>query len=561
MKIFDMHIHALNTKPNPEYLIRKLDDAGVYGACVFSNWPKRANAALGTSFEERLEEVLNWTNGYEERLFPVLWIHPYEDNVIENIHKAVEKGVVAFKIICTDFYVYEEECLAVLKEIAALNKPVIFHTGILWDGQVSSNYNRPINWESLLTIKGLRFSMGHCSWPWIDECIALYGKFLNALRYNGNNNAEMFFDITPGTPEIYREELLTKLFTIGYDVSNNVMFGTDASAHEYSDTWAKNWINIDRKIMDNLGVSKENREKLYYENLLRFLGKINKEISIATPTTDNSNAWDCKSKNATEIIEKWYKKLNFPKYFDDEFYNALSTIPVSDAITIENYDLNCKDGKRNLLSYLFMCEDLAKKYEEKGIDETVLLDTLSDLVIWTKTWSEIKGELYLGEIEWLSRHLSMQLFKLGRLQFCFGKAEHDHSGTNVKKGDNIIEIHIPATSSLDVDDCKKSIDNSKEFFAKYYPEFAYDSYTCHSWLLDTSLIEILKPDSNIISFQNLFKIIQKEESYSILCYVFKRNTTLLNLNNLKPYNSFSEKVIERIKNGGKFFVSYGFLNK
>ena len=51
MKIFDMHIHALNTNPNPEYLIRKLDDAGVYGACVFSNWPKRANAALGTSFE------------------------------------------------------------------------------------------------------------------------------------------------------------------------------------------------------------------------------------------------------------------------------------------------------------------------------------------------------------------------------------------------------------------------------------------------------------------------------------------------------------------------------
>lgn len=28
----------------------------------------------------------------------------------------------------------------------------------------------------------------------------------------------MFLDLTPGTPEIYRRDLLTKLFTIGYDV-------------------------------------------------------------------------------------------------------------------------------------------------------------------------------------------------------------------------------------------------------------------------------------------------------------------------------------------------------
>ena len=99
MKIIDMHIHALNTKPNPEYLIQKLDASGIYGACVFSNWPKKANEKLGTSFNERLEEILSWTKGFEDRLFPVLWIHPYEDNIIDNIHKAADAGVVAFKII------------------------------------------------------------------------------------------------------------------------------------------------------------------------------------------------------------------------------------------------------------------------------------------------------------------------------------------------------------------------------------------------------------------------------------------------------------------------------
>lgn len=561
MKIIDMHIHALNTKPNPEYLIQKLDASGIYGACVFSNWPHRANSKLGTSFEERLEEVLNWTKGYEERLFPVLWIHPYEDNIIDNIHKAADAGVVAFKIICTDFYVYEEQCITVLKEIASLNKPVIFHTGILWDGQVSSNYNRPINWEALLSIKGLRFSMGHCSWPWVDECIALYGKFLNALRYNGNNNAEMFFDITPGTPEIYREELLTKLYTIGYDVSNNIMFGTDASAHEYSVDWANKWLDIDRKIFEKLGVSKENQEKLYYSNLMRFLGKSNEKVIVNTPTTDNSNAWSCKNPDTIAIIEKWYKKLGFPSEFDKEFYEALNEIPISDAIDIQNYDLSCKDGKRNLLSFLFMCEALSVRYKEKGIDEKILLDTLSDLVIWTKVWSEIKGELYLGEIEWLSRHLSMKLFKLGRLQFCFGKAEMDHDDSITKLGDNIIEIHIPSSDSLNNDLCKKSIKKAKEFFSEYYPDYCFNSFTCHSWILDSTLCDILPSDSNIIKFQNMFKILKKRRSFSILQYVFKRNTTVLNFSSFVPTNDFTKKVYDRLKNGEEFFVSYGYFNK
>jgi len=190
MKKFNMHIHAMNTKPVPENLLTNMEKAGIYGGCIFSNWPSRSNQKVGTSFEERLAEVLAWTKQYEDRLFPVMWIHPYEENIIENIQKAVTSGIAAFKIICTDFYVYDKKCMKVLTEIAAFNKPVFFHSGILWNGGVSSQYNRPLNWEALLDIPNLRFSMGHCSWPWHDECIALYGKFLNAFSY-GVDSAEI----------------------------------------------------------------------------------------------------------------------------------------------------------------------------------------------------------------------------------------------------------------------------------------------------------------------------------------------------------------------------------
>lgn len=296
MKIFDMHIHANNTKPDPEALLNNMQKAGVWGGCIFSNRPElqgdRDGTAYvyGTSFEDRLKEVMDWTEGYEDRLFPVLWIHPDEENITDNIHKAVDAGIVGFKMICNDYYVYEEKSMKILKEIARLQKPVFFHSGILWGGEVdSSKYNRPLNWEAIMGIEGLKFSMGHCSWPWIDECIAMYGKFLNSLTYR--NTAEMFFDITPGTPKIYREELLTKLYTVGYDVGNNVMFGTDAAAENYNSEWTSMWIKKDGEILEKLGVSQKNIELLYYDNLLRFLGKSDIKIKHMSPVSDAAHEW------------------------------------------------------------------------------------------------------------------------------------------------------------------------------------------------------------------------------------------------------------------------------
>ena len=299
-----MHIHAHNKKAEPEKLLGHMAKAGVYGGCVFSTKLAENNPEVGISFEERMKEVLAWSEGYEGRIFPILWIHPYEENIFEKLRIAKEKGICGFKIMCSNYYIYEEQCIKVLEEIAKLDMPVIFHTGILWDGQVSSEYNRPVNWEALLRIKGLRFSMGHCSWPWVDECVALYGKFLNS-RLKGDT-AEMFFDITPGTPQIYREDLFNKLFNIGYDVGDNIMFGTDSNAEEYSESWPAEWLELDGEIMDKMGVSLKNREKIYHDNLMRFLGKSNVAVNPASPEEDNSHVWTAENPEVKEIIKKWY---------------------------------------------------------------------------------------------------------------------------------------------------------------------------------------------------------------------------------------------------------------
>ena len=147
MKKIDMHIHAYNRQTNQEQLLSALGQAGIDGCCVFSTRPVEASSVEGIPFEQRLAEALGWAMGYEDRIFPVLWIHPFEEDILNKVHIAAQAGIAAFKIICTNFYVSDPRCLEVVREIARLGKPVIFHSGILWDGQVSSDFNRPLHFE------------------------------------------------------------------------------------------------------------------------------------------------------------------------------------------------------------------------------------------------------------------------------------------------------------------------------------------------------------------------------------------------------------------------------
>lgn len=285
-----------------------------------------------------------------------------------------------------------------------------------------------------------------------------------------------------------------------------------------------------------------------------------KEAEAVLERTDWSirNAVETRVK---EIIEKWYLALHFPQKYKEEFYKALEEIEIPASVSIETYDLKEQNGKKNLLSFLYMCEALEKKYEEKGISKDILMDTLQDIVRWNDTWSELKGELYLGEIGWLQNHMRMDLFKLGRLQFAFGKSYHDIPQKNIQKGEPVMEIHIPADGPLTHEECVKSVEMAKEFFAAYYPEYKFEYFTCHSWLIDTALKDILDPDSNILQFQSMFDVIEEDDSDAILRYVFKWNTNSQNLAEFTCTTGMSKKVKETALAGKVYHESLGVFHK
>ena len=286
--LLDGHIHITSLEGSLSAFRTQLTRAGMDGALLISLPPPPAGRKPdGVPADRRIAQVLEFTEG-RPNMFPFLWIDPMDDEVFGQIDEAVRRGIAGFKVICHNHYPGDDRAMKVFRRVAAKGKPILFHSGILWDGQPSSRYNRPAEFEALLDVEGLRFSLAHIGWPWCDELIAVYGKFLNAYSRRPDLGVEMFVDVTPGTPEIYRHEVLTKLFGVGYDVEDNVVFGSDCSTAPYNERWTRDWIARDRAIYQEIGVPESAQEKIFCGNLLRFVGLSRKEVKRKTLTPADS---------------------------------------------------------------------------------------------------------------------------------------------------------------------------------------------------------------------------------------------------------------------------------
>lgn len=277
--ILDGHIHIEDGTRNDGSFQKVLQKTGIDGGIVISLNPKCfGNINTDYSNKERLVNLFSWVEG-NSNLYPFYWIDPVEEDADEQVDMAEDMGVKGYKVICSNHYPSDRRAMRIYKRIADSNKPILFHSGILWDGKPSSKYNRPLEFEDLLEIDRLKFYLAHISWPWCDENIALYGKILNAYARRPDLSVEMFIDITPGTPPIYREEALTKLFKTGYDVENNIIFGTDCSTKDYNYKWAREWMNRDDGIYGKLGINEGVKKKIYSDNLKRFIGISDTKVS------------------------------------------------------------------------------------------------------------------------------------------------------------------------------------------------------------------------------------------------------------------------------------------
>jgi len=223
-----------------------------------------------TDAPERLKNLMDWTQ-LDSRIHPFFWVDPLEEAAEEQVADAAAAGVSGFKIICNRCFPHDAHVVRTAEAISATGKPLLMHSGILWDGSASSRYNRPAEFEALCQIPGLRLALAHVSWPWTDEMIAVFGKYHNSRSMAKPPNAELYIDLTPGTPPCYRRDVLTRLFSTGYDADDFVWFGSDNVAADYKPDDTTEWVERDSAILSDLGLDAERIDRIFQGNLARFL--------------------------------------------------------------------------------------------------------------------------------------------------------------------------------------------------------------------------------------------------------------------------------------------------
>lgn len=184
----------------------------------------------------------------------------------------------------------------------------------------------------------------------------------------------------------------------------------------------------------------------------------------------------------TEILEEEYRR------WKNLFYQKENRFE-------EELGKKSEKEKFLLCFYTRMAVEVYNDFRKDGISDQVYFDTFYDFTIWYRRCIKKKGTPGLIQEKWLGLPIKRKIYRLGRLQFEPGILPAEYGK------ESVLHVHIPEGEKLEPDGCKEAFCRADEFF-----DDSYKYYDCLSWLLSPNLKRILGEESNIICFQNLFRI-------------------------------------------------------
>jgi hypothetical protein len=261
-----------------------------------------------------------------------------------------------------------------------------------------------------------------------------------------------------------------------------------------------------------------------------------------------------------EIIRKWYKRLNFDKRLDEPFEELLDRVDIDPAVSAYTAILNADAGEACAPTMLFLAENMHKEYEKHNIDENLFNEMIAPIKSRIESTYLEKGNFLLGDVEWYRLHLAGRLFRIGRLWFDLKELNCDIPAKSVKRGDNVVGIHVPGGKPLIYEDCVDSIRRAKEFISLHFPDFSYRYMTCISWLLSDKNADLLGEGSNVLKFATLFEIVSEHKSDNIIRFVFGGGMTRDRLDRAIPNGRFQSELKSAALAGRIFYDMRGVID-
>lgn len=214
----------------------------------------------------------------------------------------------------------------------------------------------------------------------------------------------------------------------------------------------------------------------------------------------------------------------------------------------------------SMMLFLWCGEVLREEYISEEIPEEIYWDTMYDLHCKLMECYQVYGIWGIFVRSWYPGFYQMTRFALGRLQYeysDFKLDEYEVDGNIVRKGDRVINMHIPSRGSFSEE---KRLDSYKRAFEFFKEDFGGQPIpmVCESWLLYPQHREFLPEHLNIRSFMEDFTYIEgaTEDKFENAWRVFGKDSTKAP-NELPQETSLQKAYAEHLKAGGKTGNGYG----
>lgn len=178
--------------------------------------------------------------------------------------------------------------------------------------------------------------------------------------------------------------------------------------------------------------------------------------------------------------------------------------------------------------------EVRAKHRALGLSDAESWATLRDVF----RAHDVRGEEPFADHEWIEVVWSGRLAELGRLQFELRR-------------DGALAVHIPESGPLTPDRCDASFARACEVFPDHHLA------SCHSWLLDPALADVLPGESNIVRFQRRFELTDDGEGANadVLRFVF--HTLDPDLGTLTAETRLERALLERMRAGEQWTAPTG----
>jgi len=164
-----------------------------------------------------------------------------------------------------------------------------------------------------------------------------------------------------------------------------------------------------------------------------------------------------------------------------------------------------------LVFYCALADEAWRRYQKAGLGRELYLNSMHDLYCKIHITYGLYKMWGLYCSAWFNDFFLLKRFGLGRLEYELFESpfDYDHPAYALKKGQKLVNVHIPASGPLAMDGVVDSLKRAVDFYNDDFPDSVIP-FLCETWMLYEPTYNLMPEGGNLRKFADLFTVVENQ---------------------------------------------------